>query len=280
MHLLGLSEDGAFVLLTGPESGTVRLPVDDRLRAAVLGDSARLQRIEAKTESALSPREIQARLRAGASADAVAAAAGVPVDRIRRFAGPVLAERQHVVEAARVAPPGPAGGGVPPLGEFTDGYLERLGVEPDSVAWDAWRLEDGSWAVELAYKLGGRDWAARWRYDAVSQHVAVADAAAAAIVAGEEMPATAEGRSTGLSLVPEPVRDRNPDEAVVLPEEPLPAVSGEPMAEPAPAPVPSRAQRRRGPTDRQAEADGVAPGKRATVPSWDEILFGTKPPES
>jgi hypothetical protein len=31
-----------------------------------------------------------------------------------------------------------------------------------------------------------------------------------------------------------------------------------------------------GTTDRQAEADGVRPGRRATVPSWDEIVFGSR----
>lgn len=31
-----------------------------------------------------------------------------------------------------------------------------------------------------------------------------------------------------------------------------------------------------GATDRQAEADGVRPGRRAAVPSWDEIVFGTR----
>ncbi len=31
-----------------------------------------------------------------------------------------------------------------------------------------------------------------------------------------------------------------------------------------------------GTTDKQAEADGVRPGRRAAVPSWDEIVFGTR----
>ena len=34
--------------------------------------------------------------------------------------------------------------------------------------------------------------------------------------------------------------------------------------------------RLRGTTDQQAVNDGVTPGKRATVPSWDEIVFGTR----
>jgi hypothetical protein len=35
-------------------------------------------------------------------------------------------------------------------------------------------------------------------------------------------------------------------------------------------------ERLRGDTDQQAVNDGVTPGRRATVPSWDEIVFGTR----
>ena len=40
--------------------------------------------------------------------------------------------------------------------------------------------------------------------------------------------------------------------------------------------VGSHRDRLSGATDRQAEADGVRPGRRAAVPSWDEIVFGTR----
>jgi hypothetical protein len=41
-------------------------------------------------------------------------------------------------------------------------------------------------------------------------------------------------------------------------------------------PVGPHKDRLRGTTDQQAVNDGVTPGKRATVPSWDEIVFGTR----
>jgi hypothetical protein len=41
-------------------------------------------------------------------------------------------------------------------------------------------------------------------------------------------------------------------------------------------PVGPHKDRLRGQTDQQAVNDGVTPGKRATVPSWDEIVFGTR----
>ncbi|MFD9076495.1 DUF3071 domain-containing protein, partial [Streptomyces lasiicapitis] len=43
-----------------------------------------------------------------------------------------------------------------------------------------------------------------------------------------------------------------------------------------PRAVASHRDRLVGSTDRQAEADGVRPGRRAAVPSWDEIVFGTR----
>lgn len=43
-----------------------------------------------------------------------------------------------------------------------------------------------------------------------------------------------------------------------------------------PRSVASHRDRLTGSTDRQAEADGVRPGRRAAVPSWDEIVFGTR----
>src|SRR2546423_10246169 len=124
MRLLGLAEDRKHLLLTGPETGTVMLPVDDRVRAAVLGDKELLDQLGAKIESALSPREIQARLRSGDTADAVALAAGVPVDWVRRFEGPVRDERGHVVDEAR--PTIERGAPPIPLGDRSDDHLTRL----------------------------------------------------------------------------------------------------------------------------------------------------------
>ena len=77
-------------------------------------------------ESQLSPREIQARIRAGGGIDEVAAAAGISAERVERYATPVLAEREHVTEQARLAPARRASGGnAPRLGELVDARLAR-----------------------------------------------------------------------------------------------------------------------------------------------------------
>src|SRR4051794_16226504 len=262
MRLLGLTEDHKHLLLTGPETGTVMLPVDDRVRAAVLGDAQRLATLEVKMESALSPREIQARFRAGESAEQIALAAGVPVDRVRWLEGPVRDERVHIVDAARGAVE--RGTDAIPLGERVDERLARDGADPESVEWDSWRGEDGTWTVQLRYQAGGRPYTAQWLWDATRHQLTSGNGTADELSGAtterhmaEAIAVTAEEPPVGLSLVRES-----------LPE--LPVVE--------PAVLEPPEELRTGRTDKQAESDGVTPGKRATVPSWDEILLGTRPP--
>lgn len=298
MRLLGLSEDRNELLLTGPETGTVALPVDERLRAAVLGDAARLEQLKTRLESALSPREIQARLRAGQTAEQVATAAGVPVDRVRRFEGPVRDERMHAVEAARAAATR-RGSDSTTMGEQADEHLLEIAVEPDSIAWDSWRREDGTWLVQLSFRSADRHRTAHWLWDPTKRTLAAADADAAAISDPDATDGLLEGIAAvvdddhpsrvGLTLVREDAAIEliEPIAGLDEPEPPVPPLMDDllamdPPADPDPAEQPEPpepAERRTGRTDRQAEADGVAPGRRATVPSWDEILFGTRPPE-
>ena len=52
----------------------------------------------------LAPREIQAQIRAGLTAEDVARVTGASLEYIRRFEGPVIAEREYVVESALNVP--------------------------------------------------------------------------------------------------------------------------------------------------------------------------------
>src|SRR5690606_11770219 len=99
LELVGLHSDGEHLTLAGPDGQRYRLLVDDALRAAVRRDRPQLEQIRAN--GGLRPKEIQARIRAGASAQEVAEAAGLPVEHVQRYEGPVLAERAWVVEQAR-----------------------------------------------------------------------------------------------------------------------------------------------------------------------------------
>jgi hypothetical protein len=84
LRVVAVSNDGTRLVLKAADSTEYTLPIDERLRAAVRGDRPRLGQIEIEVESHLRPRDIQARIRAGASAEEVAQLAGIPVDRVRR----------------------------------------------------------------------------------------------------------------------------------------------------------------------------------------------------
>ncbi|TDW86709.1 septation protein SepH [Kribbella sp. VKM Ac-2566] len=160
-RLVGLSEDGKQLILAMAETGEeFAVPVDDRLRAALRGDRARLGQLEIQMESALRPRDIQARIRAGESPEAVAAIAQMPMERVMAFAGPVLAERDHIASLAQRASVRRRGGGDAPtrnLGAWVTDRLRTRQVDPASAEWDAWRREDGRWAVRVSYFVESED---------------------------------------------------------------------------------------------------------------------------
>ncbi|WP_026310989.1 septation protein SepH [Parafrankia elaeagni] len=185
LRAVALSEDGGYLVLADAagraDAEQFRVAVDDRLRAALRG----ARRSEVRAESALTPREIQARLRAGETAADVARAAGIPVERVERYEGPVLAERARVVQEARAAllPKDP--GGIPgrPLGEVVDARLLSVQDDPIAAQWDAWRRVDGIWLVQLTSDSR----CARWTWDPVVRRVRPHDDAARALVAPESV---------------------------------------------------------------------------------------------
>lgn len=216
-RLVGLSQDGEQLILAMAETGEeFAVPVDDRLRAALRGDRARLGQLEIQMESALRPRDIQARIRAGESPEAVAAVAQMPMERVMAFAGPVLAERDHVANLAQRASVRRRGGGDAPtrnLGAWVSERLRIRQVDPASAEWDAWRRDDGRWAVRVSYFAEENDEkVAMFAYDAPGRY-AVPDDDEARWLVGEQAqviapPQPAERRLTAvadfdLSLAPD-----------------------------------------------------------------------------
>ena len=162
LTLAGVSGDGKRLLLVSDKGVEFTLDIDARLRAALRGEHARLGQLEIQMESALRPRDIQARIRAGETPDAVAQAAQTTVDRIMAFAAPVLAERQHVADRAqrssvrRRGGESGASGGARTLGDVVAFHLRSLNVDPATVRWDAWRREDGRWSLTGDFATGKR----------------------------------------------------------------------------------------------------------------------------
>jgi hypothetical protein len=166
-RLVGLSPDGKSLIVATESGEQFMIEADERLRAAVRGDRPRLGQLEIEMQTSLTPRDIQARIRAGESLEDVARIAGIPMDRVERFATPVLAEREHVASMAmsssvrrRSEPSGHR--------SLRITVSERLlghGVDIDDITWDSYRLDDGRWAVTADYRMGEETRHAVFFYD-------------------------------------------------------------------------------------------------------------------
>lgn len=233
LRVVAVSNDGTRLVLKAADSTEYTLPIDERLRAAVRNDRARLGQIEIEVESHLRPRDIQARIRAGASAEEVAQFAGIPVDRVRRFEGPVLAERAFMAERARKTPvrrPGENTG--PQLGEAVQERLLLRGADKETVQWDSWRRDDGTWEVLLVYRVAGEPHSASWTYDPPRRLVQAVDDEARSLI-GE----------TDDVAAPEPSFPFVPRIARLPRDRPLDRALDRQMERPAPPPAPEPEER-------------------------------------
>jgi len=313
LRLVGLSADGRQVVFVDDLGAEFAAPADDRLRAALRGDRARLGQLEIEMDFALRPRDIQARIRAGDTPEAVAALAQVPVDKVLPYAIPVLAERQHIAELARrshVRRKGVEG----PSRVLADVVAERLqgrGVDALAAEWDAWRRDDGRCAVQASYHSGERERSAMFVFDHVGRYSLAEDDEAKWLTGerqsssrGPQPRESGRGGERRLSAVPEggDLLDLPGDEASAPdPAEPVDdevsddltavvrAVRETPVAEQPTEPTePTElTEPAAGSDDSPTEPISVSDGapteptpkrkrrnKRASVPSWDEIMFG------
>jgi hypothetical protein len=155
-------ESGALVA-TSEDGARFRIEIDDVLQSRI-----RQATPEAHQGPKLSPREVQAHIRAGMSAEEVAQLTGVAVDYVRRFEGPVLAEREHVVTSALAVPVQVAGDLDPAdepasFGTVIRERLAKLGAEGER--WASWKDEERGWIVKLEFAADSIDHDARWTYD-------------------------------------------------------------------------------------------------------------------
>jgi len=205
LRLVAISDDGksAVLVADGPEGDGERfeLAIDDRLRAAARGDARRLTQIDGDTE--LPPRVIQSRIRAGETPEQVAAASGTRVERIMRFAHPVIQERARVAEQGREArvrlSEGSAGVA---LHQFMTDRLRLIDSDLDAVTWDAYRSDDGTWQVTGAWRAGDKSGTTRWSFDIPSRTVAPSDAATLDFAEGTRLVRVVPDVPAGLAATP------------------------------------------------------------------------------
>jgi hypothetical protein len=298
LRLVAVSEDGSFAVLAVPgRGGRFSLPIDDRFRTVARGQFSRLAQYDIEVESPLRPKEIQDRIRAGETADEIADAAGIPIERVRRFEGPVLAERAYRAQEAQQATvrgPGDAGPGTR-LGEIVTERLWKAGTNPDDAQWDSRKRPDGNWQVQLMFTTGNRPQMAEWVFDPRRRHASPADDNAARLcLSGPELPAGRFGAPEATATVTPigsrlagPAHQPEPRRAAAHPAAPAPG-AGQPASPPVPPPADPAEEAQEPAAAAEAQAAPVQPparerparkaaggrSRRASVPSWDEIMLG------
>jgi hypothetical protein len=157
------TEDDALVLAT--ESGErFSLAVDSVLRSELRRLTK--ERSDEPVGRRPSPRDIQAHIRAGLSAQEVASLLDARVEDVQRFERPVLAEREHIVGQA-LAVPVLLGGdlepdALPTFGAAVRAKLAEAGASAER--WTSWK-EPSGWIVKLEFTANEVDHDARWGFD-------------------------------------------------------------------------------------------------------------------
>jgi hypothetical protein len=299
VRLVALSDDGKNLILAlddpdGGDAERFELPVDERLRAAARGDARRLGQIDVGRGVALSPRLIQARIRAGQTPEQVAAESGAPVERIMRFAHPVLQERERIAEQAREARVRLSEGTLTVnLHQFMAERVRMIGTDPHAVEYDAYRDDDGTWQVTGSWRSGPESGTACWAFDIAGRTVTPSDAATMDFAEGTRLVRVVPDVPHQAPAPQAPsLAARREDSAAIT-------SSAGPAADTAGAltePVPS-AEADGGPStptasgtvaqahlDELAEHDTVVLGRgedgdddpRVHIPAWEDIVFGVR----
>ncbi|MFQ1003535.1 septation protein SepH [Modestobacter sp. SSW1-42] len=312
LRLVALSDDGEHLVLVADEPDSTdgaegfELPLDERLREVLRAEAAKPAPAPADD---LPPRVIQARIRAGETPEQVAESSGTRVERIMRFAHPVLQERERVAEQARDARVR-LSEGTPslPLEQFMAERLRLLGADLDAVSWDAHRTEDGTWQVRAAWRAGHKSGTTRWSYDIPARTVTPVDATTMDFAEGTRLVRVVPDVPHGLPAAPVTRRsiavvpsagptedeeldadDRSDDEAVrnVVPADGTPADDpGE--DDDRDGAEPSAGADARSPYDDEIDPDtqetvvlgdlmdGETEDPRARIPAWEDIVFGVR----
>ena len=271
LRLNGKTEDGLHLSLHDKDGNEFTVRVSDTLRATV--NQQRLMSVPTTNEPIVSIKEIQRLLRAGQTAEQIARDNNISIEKIERFAGPIISERIYIIDQAQEIAIRKEGGrdAVTLLGVVISRLAPR-NIDSSELSWDSWRLEDGTWTIELHYPNNTGVGIAQWNFDATLRTVVSMDENARWMMGDE--PAPRQLPTPGLV----PTEASHPSERRIIDvysefrkevtEEEIEDIVEE-IRE-----VPRLAVIREEPDD-EASRDGIT--ARAKVPSWDEIMFGIKP---
>ena len=270
LRLDGKTEDGSHLSLVDTDGNNYSLRISDTLRATV--NQPRLTSVPAMDAvETISVKEIQRRLRAGDSFEQIAREGQTTVDKVERFSGPIMQEREYILENARNLIMRKDIHRIDLT--FRDVVLAKLaarGVDTDEVSWNTWRQPDGTWHIELHYPNRDGNGIATWNFDLSRRALDASDDNGAWLI-DEEAPVRAP--STAM-IYSEPSHPSRLEE--VAPEPEIVRIADLLNAPEEKAETPRLAVIRETPSAADSQ-DGIT--ARAKVPSWDEIMFGRKSEE-
>lgn len=267
LRVVGRSEDGNHLELTDVGGGTYSVRISDSLRATV--NQARLSAVVDQAPEIMGIKEIQARLRSGESADEISRLGNVSMEKIERFSGPIMQERAYILDLAQKTPLRKDSQSQ----TLADLVLHRLaprGVDMNLVNWNTSRNEDGSWNINLDYPNRDGAGTATWSFDSLRRTLTSQDEGARWIGGEESLAKPAPRIDHGMIF---PTGDTTNSERQA-PR--LVSVRTDPMQEEDNPIETTSAPALQETLDIEPEAkqDGVK--RRISIPSWDDIMFGSK----
>ena len=271
LRLDGKTEDGNHLSLVDGDGKNYSVRISDTLRATV--NQPRLTSVPAvDAHESISVKEIQRRLRAGESFEQIARDGQTTVEKVERFSGPIMQEREYILSNARDLVMRKDAHRIDlTFGEVVLAKLAPRGVDTDQVSWNTWRQLDGVWHIELHYPNRDGNGVATWNFDLARRALDASDDNGAWLI-DEEAPTRI---STSAMIYSEPTHPSRLEEPKIEPEivriaDLINAIDEKPE-------TPRLAVIRETPTAADSQ-DGIT--SRAKVPSWDEIMFGRKSEET
>ena len=277
LRLDGKTEDGSHLALVDTDGNNYSLRISDTLRATV--NQPRLTSVPAiDATQTISVKEIQRRLRAGESFEQIAREGQTTVDKVERFSGPIMQEREYILSNARsLVMRKDAHRTDLTFGDVVLAKLASRGVDIDQISWNTWRLADGTWHIELHYPNRDGNGIATWNFDLSRRALDASDDNGAWLI-DEEPPARAAAPAMIYAEPSHPSRlEDRPTETPATPEPEIVRIADLLNASDEKAETPRLAVIRETPSAADSQ-DGIT--ARAKVPSWDEIMFGRKAEES
>jgi hypothetical protein len=253
LRLTGKNPEGTHITLTNPSGEEFTVRISDTLRATV--NQPRLTAVVASDEvESMSVKEIQRRLRAGETMDAIARDGHISIEKVERFAGPILQERVYILDQAfSIVLRKESARDQETFFDVVISRLAPMGVDSDSLSWNTWRIDDGTWTIDLSYPNRDGHGSATWNFDLNRRSI------------------TATNENARWMLGQEPAaRTQTPGLVHSEPTHPSRIIDSIPDPEPV-RETPRLVAIRETPRE-EDRAEGIT--GRAKVPSWDEIMFG------